>query len=108
MDSPSLAQMNNQLPPRTQPIVTPGSIHGWNDPPFLSSIMPQRSITQPTSSGQNSLSIKDSFPSLSDTSLDTSGGNDAFHIQPLVEQRSVKIMIDKTIHASEVIVICMM
>ena len=58
----------------TQPLVTPGSVHGWNDPPFISSIMPQHSSTQPM---PDNLPLKDSVP---DSTLD---------IQPLVEQRSV-------------------
>ena len=95
LDSPSLDQMgvgvadDQSQPPSSQPMTnqlmaTPGSIHGWNDPPFLSSYSPQLSSTQPTTTTTGPIVGGVGVVSLSEPSLDAI---DPYHIRPLVGQR---------------------
>jgi hypothetical protein len=68
LDSPISG--NDHHGDRGGPTVAPGSVHGWNDPPYISSIMPLP--PPPPTSHQSDIKPADNYT-----------------IQPLLQQRSV-------------------
>ena len=85
LDSPpgNQATNDNSLPPRMFQSSTLGSVHGWNDPPLLSALSPQRVSTQPPNESYTHQDTSlHNTSSVSEPSLHSTV--DTYNVQPLL------------------------